>query len=565
VNAPTTPTRRLRTGLSILTATAVLVLAAACGGTSSSAKEGGVLRIATSSGIDSLNPFVGINQDDFSVWTYTYPHLLNYDTRTPSYDYTGNFAKSWKVSAEGRTVTFHTIPGAKWSDGRPLTAADVAWTFDLMKKYAGGALSGTAQAVKFLDSVVAKGPNTVVATYSRPTGTALYDLGTTAILPRHVWQKYAAGNGAALKRFANQPSGGKPLVSGGPFVLVKYQKDAVAVFQRNPNWYGPKPHIDGFGLQYFSNDDAMVSALKTGQVDVIEQVPPTGVKALQNAGMHVYSGPALSLRDFIINVNPDKSHNRELLNPKVREALEYATDRNAIVQTAWLGHALPGSSIIPVGSATGGVEWHNPALEPLPYDPARANQILDSVGYRRGSNGIRIANGHPMSYDVVFAKDESGPGTRAFQTLQQGFAKIGVQIRQRIMDDSSAWNAIYCGDKCAYTKFDFAMWDWFPAADPDFILAAMTCAQWGDWNDSGFCDKHYDALYEQQRHTSDPRARQQIVWEMQQIIRDARPYIVLTYDRRLDAWSPRWTGLVESVQGMFNNFSTQSLLSVRQR
>jgi peptide/nickel transport system substrate-binding protein len=93
----------------------------------------------------------------------------------------------------------------------------------------------------------------------------------------------------------------------------------------------------------------------------------------------------------------------------------------------------------------------------------------------------------------------------------------------------------------------------------------MTCAQWGDWNDSGFCDRHYDALYEEQRHTTDARARQQIVWQMQQIIRDARPYIVLTYDRRLDAWSPRWTGLVESAQGMFNNFSTQSLLSVRQR
>lgn len=564
MHGPRSSSRRWRAGLGVLLAATVLALAAACGGSPSSSKEGGVLRIATSSGIDSLNPFVGINQDDFAVWTYIYPHLLDYDTTTPSYDYTANFARSWQVSPDGRTVTFHTVPHASWSDGTALTAADVAWTLNLMKKYSHGALSGTAQSVKFLDSVVAKGPNTVVATYSRPTGTALYDLGTTAILPRHVWQEYATGNGSALKRFPNQPEDGKPLVSGGPFMLVKYQKDAIALFRRNPHWYGPKPHIDGFGLQYFSNDDAMVSALRTGQVDVIEQVPPTGVDALRRAGMHVYSGPALSLRDFIINVNPHKARNRELLDPKVREALEYATDRHAIVQTAWLGRALPGSSIIPVGSATGGIAWHNPSLQPLPYDPARANQILDSLGYRRGSNGIRVANGHPMSYDVVFAKDESGPGTRAFQILQQGFARIGVRISQRVMDDSSAWNAIYCGDKCAYSRFDFAMWDWFPAADPDFMLAAMTCGQWGDWNDSGFCDKRYDALYEQQRHTTDPKARQQIVWKMQQIVRDARPYIVLTYDRRLDAWSPKWTGLVESVQGMFNNFSTQSLLSVHQ-
>lgn len=569
--------RHTRTGrlAASVVLTVLAMLCAACTGTPSSGgaknqsdgggavTEGGVLRIATSSGIDSLNPFVGINQDDYSVWNYIYPHLVEYDTTTSTYDYIGSFAKSWTQSPDGTTITFHTQPDATWSDGQPLNAEDVAWTFNLLIKYQHGVLSGVAQTVKFLKSVEVTDPNTVVFTYSKPSGTALYDLGTTSILPPQTWKQYATGNGKALKTFPNEPTD-QPLVSGGPFMLTSYHKNDVALFQRNPNWWGPTPHIDGFGLKYFSSEDAMVTALKTNQIDAIEQIPPTTAKDLKSSGMQVYEGPALSLRDLIINVNPKKAQHRELLNPKVRMALEYATDRNAIVKTAWVGHASPGSTIIPAGSATGGIQWHNPDVAPLPFDVAKANQLLDSLGYQRGPDGVRIADGHPMSYNVVFAKDEAGAGTRAFQILQQNFKKIGVQINQRMMDDSAAWSAIYCGGKCEYRNFDMAMWDWFPAADPDFMLGAMTCDQWGNWNDSGYCNPAYDRLYEQQRHTTDLHKRRDLVYKMQEMVYNARPYIILTYDSRLDAWSPKWDGFVESVQGMFNNFSTQSLLTVHQ-
>ena len=126
-------TRRLAASVVL---TVLAVLCAACTGSAPSGgvqdqggaavKEGGVLRIATSSGIDSLNPFVGINQDDYSVWNYIYPHLVEYDTTTPTYDYVGSFATSWTQSPDGRTITFHTQRNAHWSDGQPLNAEDVA-------------------------------------------------------------------------------------------------------------------------------------------------------------------------------------------------------------------------------------------------------------------------------------------------------------------------------------------------------------------------------------------------------------------------------------------------------
>jgi peptide/nickel transport system substrate-binding protein len=563
--------RGIRTSRPAVAVVIVLtMIAVACSGSSGGggggggAKTGGTLRIGTSSGIISLNPFVGFNQDDYSTWMYIYPSLLQYDSTTPTYDYVPSLATKWEQSSDGLSVTFTVRPGAKWSDGEPLTAEDVAWTFNMILKYAKGPTGAWAGSVTFLKSIEATDPTTVVAKYDKPSGTALFDLGLTPILPPQVWQQYATGDGKGLKTFTNEPENGQPLTGGGPFEITEYRKNDIALFKANPNWYGTKPLIDGFGLQFFRDEDAMVTALKTGQLDAINEIPPTSVQTLKSTGMHVYEGPALSLRDFIFNVNPDKTEHKELLNPQVRMAMEYAIDRQSIVQTAWLGYASPGSTIVPAGNATGGVEWHDSSVQPLPFDIDKANSILDSLGFKMGSDGIRVADGHPMDYEVVFPQDEEGAGDRAFQIIQNDFKEIGVKLTQKKLDDNAAWDAMYCAADCAYQNFDMAMWDWFPAADPDFILNVLTCKEWGNWNDTAYCNPAYDKLYEQQKSTVDPQERQKVIFEMQQMAFNDRPYIILTYDKRLDAWSPNWTGFVPSSQGVFNNFSTQSLTQVHQ-
>jgi len=541
------------------------LVASACSGSSGGGgdggegAEGGVLRIGTSSGLTSLNPFVGFNQDDYAVWMYIYPSLLMYDTTTPTYDFLPGFAQEWSQSEDGMTVTFETVPGATWSDGEPLDAEDVVFTFEMIKEYEKTQTAQWAGSVTFLETIEATGENTIVATYDRPAGTALYDLGLTPILPPQVWEPLAASK--EIRRFPNEPEGGEPLVGGGPFLLTEYRKNDIALFEANPSYYGTKPLIDGFGLQFFRDEDAMITALKTDQLDAINEIPPTAVETLRSAGMEVYEGPALALRDLIFNVDPEGQQRPELLDPRVREAMEYAIDRQAIVDTAWLGFATPGSTIVPEGNATQGVSWHDDDIQPLPYDIAKANEILDSLGYAKGSDGIRVADGEQMEYEVVFPLDEAGAGDRAFRIIQQGFEQIGVRLVQQRLDTNAAWNAMY--DKGHYV-FELAMWDWFPAADPDFILAVLTCDQWGNWNDTGYCTDEYDDLYTEQKEAVDPQERQRIVFEMQQLAFDARPYIILTYDRRLDAWSKDWTGFVPSTQGIFNNFSTQSLTSVHQ-
>ncbi len=466
----------------LLAAAAAVLAVAACGGGSGSSggstvKQGGVFRMGTSSTIDSLNPFIAIQSDAYTTFEYIYPTLVQY---TPALKIVANFARSWKTSPDGRTWTFSTVPNAKWSDGKPLTAADAAWTFSTILKFASGATANSAGYVAHLKSATAPNATTFVLSYSQPVANVLSQVQQVPIMPEHIWAQYATGNGKALKTFQNNA----PIVSGGPFILTKYTPKQVALFKKNPAFYGPtKPHIDGFGLQFFQTTDAEVTALKSGQLDGVEvPVPPTSVAALKAAHFLVRSSPGDSFDDFIINSNPQQqASHAELLNPLLRQAFDHAIDRQAVVATSLLGHGQPGSTIIP--PATG--QWSDPSIKSAPFSLATANQLLDKAGYKMGPNGVRIA-------------------------------------------------------------------DWFPLTDPDFMLSVLTCNSFDVWNDTGYCSKAYDKLYSQQSAAMNPAQRQQVVYQMQQMIAAAKPYLVIDYPESIDAQSSHWRPMPEVGGGSFN-------------
>jgi peptide/nickel transport system substrate-binding protein len=158
VSAP--PARR--TGIravyqSLLLATVAALVLSACssGGTSASqgVRNGGILRVGMTQTIDNLNPFVGFEQVSYDIWETIYPQLDQYNTRTLAIE--PDFATSWTTSPDGRTWTFHTRPNAKWSDGRPLTAADAAWTINTIIKFKSGPTANLGGDVAHLKNAVA--------------------------------------------------------------------------------------------------------------------------------------------------------------------------------------------------------------------------------------------------------------------------------------------------------------------------------------------------------------------------------------------------------------------------
>jgi peptide/nickel transport system substrate-binding protein len=517
---------------------------------SSAAKTGGTFRVGTSSRIDSLNPYVAFNQDAYSTFEYVYPELIQYDKANKKF--VADFATSWHATNGGKTWTFKTRKGAKWDDGKPLTAKDAAWTINTDLKYAAGGAANAAGLVAHIKNAKAPNATTLVVNYVKAPGNVLGQFQQLAILPQHVWSKHTGHKGTDLKTFSNNP-----LVGAGPFKLVKFKKDNIALFQRNGSFYGEKALVDGFGLRMFSNEDALVSALKAHEIDAIEDVPGTAIKTLKSS-FNVRAVPGVDQTDFIINSNPKKKTHRELLNPKVKAAMDHAIDRQRIVRVVFLGYAKPGSSIIP--PATGG--WHDPSVKPQSFNIALANKILDRAGFKRGPGGIRVAGGHKMSYQVITPTDVPSTG-RSFQILQPDFKKIGIQLSQRALDSTAAFDAIIAPNN-KYLTFDLAMWDWVALIDPDFMLSVVTCAQFGGWSDSGFCDKRYDSMYSLQQLTPNQTKRKAVVWKMQRYLAAKRPYLWLAAQDHVWAVSKSWGGLVASPQGPFNSINKLSMARVHQ-
>ena len=502
-------------------------------------ERGGILRIGSTDHIDSLNPFVAFNAQAYIAFVMTYPVLVQYG---PGYVFEGDWAESWETSPDGLVWTFTVKPGS-WSDGTPLTAEDGAWTCNTIVQYAKGPTASLAPFLSHVKECSAPDPQTLVVTYDEPVGNVLPQLQQFFVLPKHVWEQHTGNNGKDLKKV--RPEESLPLVAGGAFTITKHEKKGATIYEKNPGFYGQEPYVDAVGLQIFTNEDAMVEALRAGDLDAIDELPPNAVEAFESDEAFVVTrSPGFQVNNFIFNSNPDKTKNRELLDPKVREAFALAIDKQAIADTAYAGNAKPWASIVaePAG------DWVNPNLEPEPFDVALANQILDEAGYARGSDGIRVdQDGEKMSYEVITPTGVQGIN-REFEIARAGLEQIGIEVTQKALDDTTAFEEIGAPD-WKYLDFDLAMWDWVGYLDPDFVLSVVKCDQYGGWSDTGYCNPAYDELYAQQGVTVDQDARHEIVWEMQQILYDDRPYIQLVDLEYITAYSTGWDGLQPELAG----------------
>jgi peptide/nickel transport system substrate-binding protein len=541
-------------------AVATAVGAAGCSSNNSgggNGTPGNFVRVGTLDSVQSFDYWTTNDTllDDTAAMIY--PLLVQYNLHTKSFE--PDFATTWRTSSDGRTYTFTTRKHAEWSDGKPLTAADAAWMINTVVRLQNGAAAALASNVVGITHATATSPTSLTVRFSKPESDALANLTHLPILPEHVWGAMAAGKGTALRTAPVLPSGGHPVVSGGPFIFAKYIYNQSMVLLRNPHYYGSPAHVSGIGIEFFSNDDAMVAAVQANQVDAAlgnPNIPPTDVHPLKAAGMRIFSPAGIALNDLIINTNPAKTKHRELLNPVVREAFEYAIDRATIDKIAFLGYAQAGSSLVP--PATG--KWYDPAVKPLPYSLSKANALLNQAGYKMGPNGIRIADGHPMSYTVLLSPDNGPEGVRTGQIMTTDFAKIGVRLNFQPIGDNALNSAIYANH---YRNFDMAMWGWDAQIDPNYILDVVTCSQWYNNSDSGYCNKRYDALYREQATTVNQTKRLKIVYQMQEMLFNARPYIILQYLPALEGWNPKWCDVTVSPDGWFNSLSNDPQTSIR--
>jgi peptide/nickel transport system substrate-binding protein len=549
----------LRLRLLLLVAAAFALLATSCGGGGGSASaKAKILRVGTTYYVDSFNPLIGIETQDSTADEMVYPQLVQYG---PGFKLVGDWATSWTHSSDGLVWTFHLRKG-KWSDGVPLTSADALWTIRTALKYGSGATSYLASILTGVTGASAPDPTTLVIRYSHPVAPGLSNLEQFFILPKHVWAKHLGQKGDGLKAF--RPESHLPIVAGGPYTITRYQEKGTIVFKPNPGFYGPKSHAAAVTLTYYTNPTSMVADLDAGNLDYVDAVPYSAASAIKGHGsitLNVQPGEEVTNLGF--NSNPRKPRNRELLDPRVKEALEYAIPRDQIVDVVFRGYAHPWANILSAWSGSPG--WLNPAVKPLPYDPQKAGQILDSLGYRRGSGGVRVAPAttgayaqpaHPMSYGVIVPNDLDFNGDRQFQVLASAFAKVGVKLHEIAGGDGSQAYTMITAPGGKYLNADMFTWYWRPWIDPDSNLSEITSGEWNDASDTGFADPRYDAWYKQEGKLVDFKQRQALVWKMEAYAAAKRPYIQLVDTDALSARSDSWTGFPTTLWGFCKCFYT---------
>ncbi len=506
-----------------LVATALLP-AAALPPAPAAAADGGTFTVGLTNEVDSFNPFLGIEGESYEMWALMYDYLVGYSMKDMSP--APALATDWDTSDDGLTWTFHMREGVNWSDGEPLTANDVAYTYNRVLD--GGPEAATWSSYLLgVQSIEATDDATVVLTLKKPN--AVLPLLPIPIVPEHIWKDVSEKD---VKSFANEPTDGQPVVGSGSFRLVEGTAGGSTYrFEANPDYWGGAPHVDEVVFRVFKSEDPAVQALIKGEIDFVDEISALQVKSLEGKeGITAQNGDSPSYDEIAFNTGsvdldtgkPMGDPNPAVLDPKFRFALNFAIDRDQLIRTVYQGGGKPGTTIIP--PAYPAYQWQSDDPDAFAFDLDKAGQLLDEAGYVVGADGKRtMPNGDPIGKLRLAARSDSQTSLDVMDFFKEWLADLDIDSEVVTFESSKLTSVILDGD------FDAFEWGWYVEPDPDSMLSYLTCGQRGNWSDSWFCDADYDALYQQQHVEMDDAKRQDMVKQMQEILYDQAPYLVTAY------------------------------------
>jgi peptide/nickel transport system substrate-binding protein len=454
--------------------------------------------------------------------------------------YSPELAESFQVSEDGKIWTFKIRQGVKWHDGQELTADDIVFSYDLYKAHEDFPYLHVY--TEYFESVQAQDDHTLVINLTEAIPNMESQLIFMYILPKHIWEAHLEN----VTEFENTE-----MIGTGPFKMVEYKQNEFIHLAAIKDHHLYPPKIDEVVFQTFENQDALVQAIKTGQVDMITEMPNTAVASLRNAeNIRVVTGPPLSpeVTDILLNQVSEEycpadggvcSGHPALRDLKVRQALSYATDKQKLIDIVLLGLGEPGLTLIPSGLGL----WYNDTIQDYPYDVAKANQLLDEAGYADVDNdGVRdMPDGsRSLTFRVNWPSD-SVTAPREAELLSEMWGQIGVKLELQALDPDALTSVC-----CPTFDYDIILWGWGSDPDPGFLLSVMLTDEIPTGNSEvGYANPEYDDLYAQQATTLDQAQRQEIIWKMQEIVHRDIAYIIPYYPLEVQAYrTDRFTGWI---------------------
>jgi peptide/nickel transport system substrate-binding protein len=305
----------------------------------------------------------------------------------------------------------------------------------------------------------------------------------------------------------------------------------------------------------------MAQSIRLGEIDAATNFSPSQLTSLQDeSDIEAISAVVLGFTELSFNAWDDPSSNANplLKDTVIRHAIEFSIDKQSILDIVYSGQGSVGTSLIPPE----GFYHYEPSADELrDFNIDKANQILEEAGYvDLNGDGVRQdSDGTPLEFTLTLRANNTDE-VQAGQMIAGSAANAGIKLNIETVDDGLLIDKIYSGD------FDMFIWGWGTDLDPTTILNVMTTSQIGNMSDSNYSNERYDQLFIEQQTIMDPAERQQVVWEMQQILYEEAPYIILFYDNSLQAVNTaKWSGWkrIPDEGGYFFNLTNYNYLNVQ--
>ena len=430
-----------------------------------------VLRLGWTDEPDNLNVFIGYQVTSYEIWALNYSYLFGIGNRQqPILDLATEFPtrQNGGISPDGKVWTIHIRSGVKFQDGTPLTAADVAFTFNyVIKNQMGNLLNYVAD----IETAKALNPTTVQFTCAHSMALGYMEYAALPILPEHIW-KHVSPTAAASTYSA------MPIIGSGPFETVAFVKGSLVKMVRNPHYYGKMPTIDTIYFEMYQNANTMVDDLRSGRIDGTWGIPVAALRPLQSVkGIKAIAFPFYQWDPLEFNCYDKASSqgNPVLRDPKFRQALNYAIDKQRLCRLAYDGFAQPATTIInPFMYSNPNYHWQPPASEAYTFNLAKASQLLTTAGYPL-KNGARLnKQGKPIVLRLD-APTDSVPCQIEARLIAGWLQRLGLTIKLSVIDAGNLTSLVYNSHASTWEPdFDMLIWTWIGYFDAGQTIHMLT-------------------------------------------------------------------------------------------